>query len=243
MGEHFITTASKTDEKTTYGKIYHNYDKSLNPVEVLDSLESLLAIKEVFIKPGSGVLPYQCENILKVVIPIEGECAERSNNLNNSVVTKGKVQLIKYPEGAKLMEYNPHNEIELCYVIFKFSAPSTNYSCEIFDMLYEENDLRKILSTPLNNESEECLNLHTGNYKNKQRINYTFDSKAHGLFIYVLEGSLKTANSLQALQPLEMIILHNQNEVNLEVFENTKFIILELIKDVGNLCELGKTFP
>jgi hypothetical protein len=42
--------------------MHHNYDKSPNPVEVLDSLEPLLAIKEVFIKPGS-VFSYQCENI------------------------------------------------------------------------------------------------------------------------------------------------------------------------------------
>ena len=183
-------------------------------------------------------MPYQCDNALKIVIPLEGECAERSNNKINTVVSKGKVQLFKYPKGSKLLEYNPDNEIELCYLIFKFTARSKKYSCDIFDMPFENDDFTKILSTPLRNKSEGFLNLYTGSYKREQQVNFQFDGKTHGLFIYVLEGTLKLSSSSQSLQTLEMVILKDHDEIDLLVSDHTKFVVLELINDEGNLCSL-----
>ncbi|SCY07245.1 hypothetical protein SAMN05192588_0997 [Nonlabens sp. Hel1_33_55] len=225
-----IKSDLKKELPTGFGKLLMHSSDEKNSIKSYKEFNSLISMNEVFINPGSGILPYEIKNIFKLVIPLQGVCAERLNNQDSTQVSVGEVQMIKYPDVAFKMEYNPNNEKALNYLILEFDYKRSNskYKSEIFNLEYKSQNFNKILSAPIDEDENTTITLKAGNFKKDAVDDLVTNNNAKARIVYVINGSISLTNTDKILAKSDSIFYSKKKQLGFKAQEDSNLLMIEI---------------
>ncbi|MBK5271822.1 MAG: pirin family protein, partial [Bacteroidia bacterium] len=158
----------------------------------------LRVLNDDTIAGGMGFGTHPHDNMEIITIPLSGQLEHRDSMGNTGVISKGEVQVMSAGTGIQHSEKNKnHNEPLKLLQIWVFPDQRNvepRYDQKTFDLTTSKNNLLTIVS-PMG--EKEGLNIHQhawfslGKLDKDFTITYELKDKQNGVYVFVIEGSVK----------------------------------------------------
>lgn len=183
---------------------------------------------------GFGTHPHQDMEIIS--IPLKGALKHKDSMGNEQVMETGEVQVMSAGTGVRHSEYNdsktePVHFLQI-WVIPNKQGVTPRYQQAHFPKADRQNQWQQIVSP---SSTDEGLWIHQnawfqlGNFEAGQSSTYQFKGQGTGLYIFVLNGSLKVGE--QELQTRDGLAIWNTDVVNFQFSEASEVLLMEVPLD------------
>lgn len=199
----------------------YSFANYLNPERM--GFGKLLVLNDDIVDGNSGFGTHPHNNMEIISIPIYGEITHKDTAGFQDVVKPGMVQVMSAGSGIAHSEMNktnsPANFLQIWIEPNELNV-KPHYESRNFD--YKKNELNQIVNGSGIKIHQDAKVFYSDFQEYK--TNYEL-SKDYGIFIFVIEGSLKV-NNLK-LEKRDSIEIWEEN--NVEISGSAKFIIIETI--------------
>jgi quercetin 2,3-dioxygenase len=195
---------------------------------------ALRVLNDDSVAGGGGFGAHPHDNMEIISIPLEGALAHKDSTGNEGIIRKGDVQIMSAGTGLRHSEYNA-SATEMAkflqiWVFPKLKNIKPIYGQKNFDINDRKNKWQVVVSPditehalPINQDARFSLvDLEAG-----KSIDYQMKWQNSGLYLFVIEGNIKTSN--QSLSKRDAIgITGATDNVVIEAGADTQLLAIEV---------------
>ena len=194
---------------------------------------ALRVLNDDSVAGGGGFGAHPHDNMEIVSIPLEGELAHKDSTGNEGIIKKGDVQIMSAGTGLRHSEYNASAtktaKFLQIWVFPKLKNIKPAYGQKNFDVSDRKNKWQVVVSP---DTADNGLNINQDarfalvDLEPGKSIEYQMKWKNSGLYLFVIEGGVKTADKV--LDRRDAIGVTETNEVNIEAVGETQLLAIEV---------------
>ena len=214
-------------------KSFHSFSFAsyYNPERMNFGLLRVLNDDSVAAGMGFGQHPH--DNMEIVSIPLKGSLEHQDNMGNKQVIGPNEVQIMSAGKGVKHSEYN-HSKTEdvkflQIWVFPKEKNIQPRYEQKVFDPKGRKNSFQTVVS-PEQTDSSLWINqdawLVLGDLDSGKSLAYKLRDKAHGVYVFVLEGSVEAGG--ETLKRRDAIGISEAESLEVKATENAQVLLIEV---------------
>ncbi len=191
----------------------------------------LRVLNDDIVEPGQGFGTHPHNNMEIISIVLKGQLAHKDSMGSGSVIKEGDVQVMSAGTGITHSEFNPSDEEKVNFLqiwIFpKERGLKPRYDQKNFKL--EKNNLLKVVSGE-NSNSSLFINQNASIFRSKIdknfRINFNLSNKNNGVYLFVLEGSIKLDAEL--INKRDAIGIYDTDSFFFSANEDSEIILIEV---------------
>jgi quercetin 2,3-dioxygenase len=197
---------------------------------------ALRVLNDDSIAGGGGFGAHPHDNMEIVSIPLEGELSHKDSTGNEGIIKKGDIQIMSAGTGIRHSEYNASAnktaKLLQIWVFPKLKNIKPAYGQKSFEVSDRKNKWQFIVSP---DSSENGLNINQDarfaliDLNAGKKIDYQLKWQHSGLYLFVIEGEVKTAGII--LGRRDAIGVEDTNEVHIEAVGETQLLAIEVPLD------------
>ncbi|MFD2828702.1 pirin family protein [Leeuwenhoekiella polynyae] len=180
---------------------------------------------------GFGTHPHQ--NMEIISIPLSGDLEHKDSMGNTTVIKEGDIQVMSAGTGVQHSEYNKNKDEEVkflqIWVIPNKQNVEPRYDQITLNKADRKNKLQQVLSP---NKKDEGVWVYQDAWFNLtdleagKELEYTFNKKGNGLYVFVLEGSITAGNHV--LERRDGLGVLNTDSIKLKASEDASVLLMEV---------------
>jgi redox-sensitive bicupin YhaK (pirin superfamily) len=199
---------------------------------------ALRVINDDRVAPSRGFGTHPHQNMEIISVPLKGSLKHKDSEGNEAVIEHGEVQLMSAGTGVFHSEFNNSNAQEVnflqIWVLPKEENITPRYDQQRFLEQDRKNKFQFIVSPIGSSHSGVKINQDayfalTDLSKDKD-LEYQVQHEGNGLYIFVLEGSVQTAE--ETLSQRDAVSLTGVTKVGLVAAEDAKILVMEVPVEV-----------
>jgi len=194
---------------------------------------ALRVLNDDTIAGGEGFGTHPHDNMEIITIPLQGDLKHKDSMGNEGVIKSGDLQVMSAGSGIEHSEFNPNsdNEVKLLQI---WLFPDKKNVEPRYDQISlkdfeEENVFFQILSPHKNDQGvwiHQNAWFHMGNLKSGWEGEYTLKGKNHGVYIFVIQGSVSVEN--QRLNNRDGMGVAEIKRLTMKATEESKVLLMEV---------------
>ena len=194
---------------------------------------ALRVLNDDSVAGGGGFGAHPHDNMEIVSIPLEGALSHKDSTGNEGVIRKGDVQIMSAGTGLRHSEYNSSAtetaKFLQIWVFPKFKNIKPAYGQKTFNIIDRKNNWQIVVSP---DTSEQALNINQDarfslvDLEAGKTINYNMKWKNSGLYLFVIEGSVRTEG--QSLTRRDAVGFFDVEKVNIEADSDAQLLAIEV---------------
>jgi redox-sensitive bicupin YhaK (pirin superfamily) len=183
---------------------------------------------------GQGFGRHPHDNMEIVSIPLEGDLEHKDSMGTASVIRNNDVQAMSAGTGIFHSEYNHNSDKPVKFLqiwIFpKLRNIAPRYDQKTFDPAGRKNKLQRIVS-PIEDGSDSVKIIQDAYFSlldlDKGRdLTYTLNKSGNGLYLFMLDGSISSAN--ENLDRRDGMGITDTNEVTITAMSHAEILFMEV---------------
>ena len=193
----------------------------------------LRVLNDDIVDPGMGFDTHPHQDMEIVTIPLSGILQHTDSTGSFSLIHPGEVQVMTAGKGILHSEYNhslTENVSFLQIWIFPDKKGLTpRYDQHLFAPELLQNQFYTIISPTCDSG---CLALHQeayfslGNFNEEKEITYQLHNSNHGIYIFVIEGTVNCGEV--SLTKRDAMGISDVNEITIKIEEDTRILLIEV---------------
>jgi redox-sensitive bicupin YhaK (pirin superfamily) len=213
--------------KTNYSFSFANY---YNPDRI--NFGTLRVLNDDWIEGGQGFGRHPHDNMEIVTIVLDGDLEHKDSMGNTFHIRKNEVQVMSAGTGIFHSEYNnnPNNPLKLFQIwVFPNKKNVTpRYDQKLFNPENRVNKWQRLVSP----NEPDTMWLHQDAYfsmaslNKKNELGYKLHSNNNGVYIFVIEGSIKVGEN--QLERRDAVGVYETNEVMINASANSEVLLIEI---------------
>ncbi len=194
---------------------------------------ALRVVNDDSIAGGGGFGAHPHDNMEIVTIPLEGKLAHKDSTGNEGIIRKGDVQIMSAGTGIRHSEYNASStdyaKLLQIWVFPKLRDIKPAYGQKTFDLSERKNNWQVVVSPE---PSEQALNINQDarfslvDLEAGKTIGYRMKWKNSGLYLFVIEGTVKSSD--QSLNSRDALGISETGQVNIEAVRDSQLLAIEI---------------
>lgn len=194
---------------------------------------ALRVLNDDNISGGGGFGTHPHDNMEIITIPLEGKLAHKDSTGNQGIVSKGDVQIMSAGTGIRHSEYNASSvdaaKLLQIWVFPKVKNIKPVYGQKSFASTDRQNNWQVVVSP---DTQDQALNINQDakfsmvNLQAGKSIEYRMKWKNSGLYLFVIEGSIKT-NDI-SLSNRDAVGIMEAEEIKVEAISNSEILAIEV---------------
>ncbi|WP_034925316.1 pirin family protein [Gillisia sp. CAL575] len=193
----------------------------------------LRVLNDDVVSGGKGFGTHPHENMEIISIPLKGDLEHKDSLGNLSVIREGDIQILSAGTGIAHSEYN-RNKDEQVEFLQIWIFPSSKDLAPRYDQisirdLQKKNEFYQVLS-PNPDDDGVWINQNTwfsiGEFERGVSMEYSLHEKNNGVYIFVLEGSVKIDN--HKLEKRDGFGIWGIESLTVTTDTNAKVLLMEL---------------
>jgi redox-sensitive bicupin YhaK (pirin superfamily) len=194
---------------------------------------ALRVVNDDSIAGGGGFGTHPHDNMEIVTIPLEGKLAHKDSTGNEGIIQKGDIQIMSAGTGIRHSEYNGSSTEDArllqIWVFPKLKNIKPVYGQKTFDLKDRKNSWQVVVSP---DSSEQALKINQDarfslvDLEAGKSIGYQMKWKNAGLYLFVIEGSIKAAD--KPLSKRDALGISETDQVNIEALSDTQLLAIEV---------------
>jgi quercetin 2,3-dioxygenase len=195
---------------------------------------ALRVLNDDIIAGGTGFGRHPHDNMEIITIPLSGALEHKDSMGNVGVITAGEVQVMSAGTGIEHSEYN-HSKTEAANTLQIWLFPKVRnieprYDQKNFKDKLNLNQLTTLVSPDKGNNDTLWINqdatFSMGNFEAKKTINYEIKTTGNGVYIFVLDGSLKING--QVLNKRDALGVYDTVSITIETEAESQLLLMEV---------------
>jgi redox-sensitive bicupin YhaK (pirin superfamily) len=195
---------------------------------------ALRVLNDDIIAGGKGFGFHPHDNMEIITIPLSGALEHKDSMGNVGVITAGEVQVMSAGTGVEHSEYN-HSKTEAANTLQIWLFPKVRnieprYDQKNFNDKLKLNQLTTLVSPEKSNNNTLWINqdatFSMGNFEVKKQINYEIKTPGNGVYVFVLEGSVKINDTI--LNKRDALGVVDISSIIIETEANSRLLIMEV---------------
>ncbi len=214
-----------------YGWLTSRYSFSFNDWydETKMGFGALRVLNDDEIAEGQGFGAHGHRDMEIVTIVTHGAVLHEDNIGNSYVVHEGDVQVMSAGTGVMHSEHNnsTHEPLELfqIWIVPREKNISPRYNQKHFSFNEIKNDILELVG-PSSLEINQDAYISYGALKAGSDHQYTLHSPSHGVYIFIVEGSLKIEEFV--LEKSDALGVEDAEQLEIRAIEDVQFLIIEV---------------
>src|SRR5450755_2927430 len=194
---------------------------------------ALRVVNDDMIAGGGGFGTHPHDNMEIVTIPLEGNLAHKDSTGNEGIIRKGDVQIMSAGTGIRHSEYNASKtekaKLLQIWVFPKLKNIVPLYGQKTFSLNDRKNKWQVVVSPDM---AEQALNINQDarfslvDLEAGKSIGYQMKWKNSGLYLFVIEGAIKTND--QALSNRDALGITETDQVKIEAISDAQLLAIEV---------------
>lgn len=192
----------------------------------------LRVLNDDIVLPDSGFGTHPHDNMEIITIILNGQLQHKDSMGNGSVIRTGEVQVMSAGSGVTHSEFNPSktdrvNLLQI-WIYPKEENIEPRYDQKAFPKEERKNKLATVASGYDGNGSlyiHQNAEIKLGYFEKGMKISYQIRD-GNGVYLFVIEGRLRVDN--EELFRRDAIGIYNTKEFEIEMLENSEFVLLEV---------------
>lgn len=194
---------------------------------------ALRVLNDDSVAPGMGFGRHPHDNMEIISIPLEGDLEHQDNTGTKQVIRKGDIQVMSAGTGIEHSEKNKNSDQAVkflqIWIIPNKKNVAPRYDQKTFSEEEKKNKLLTIIS-PIGNT--EGVNIHQdawfslGKLSKETELNYTLKNKDHGVYAFLLEGSI-TINDI-VLNRRDGLGISEVSELKIKADQDAEVLLMEV---------------
>ncbi|MBI9054894.1 MAG: pirin family protein [Bacteroidales bacterium] len=199
---------------------------------------ALRVLNDDTIAAGKGFGTHPHDNMEIITIPLYGDLEHKDSMGNSGVISEGEIQAMSAGSGIQHSEYNKNSDKEV-KVLQIWVFPNEKNVAPRYDQISiknieTENKLFQILS-PNKKDAGSWIHqeawFQMGNLRKGKSIDYILNGENHGVYIFIIEGSLEVEESI--LEKRDGIGISETNNVKIKTLTDSKILIMEVPMNIN----------
>ncbi|MCA2004318.1 MAG: pirin family protein [Ignavibacterium sp.] len=230
----YIIHRSEERGKANYGWLDTKYSFSFARYYDPDKMGFglLRVLNDDIVLPDSGFGTHPHDNMEIITIILDGQLQHKDSMGNGSVIKKDEVQVMSAGTGITHSEFNPSKTEKVSllqiWIYPKEENIKPRYDQKAFPREERKNKLTTVASGYNENGSlyiHQNAEIKLGYFDKGNRINYKI-REGNGVYLFVIDGHIKTEE--EELFRRDAIGIYDTEEFEIDVLENSEFILLEV---------------
>jgi len=228
-----VKSASRGHADHGWLNSYHTFSfaEYHNPERVRFGM--LRVVNDDLVSPGEGFGTHPHDNMEIVSIPLKGALAHKDSTGNEKVINTGDVQIMSAGSGLYHSEYNasktePVSFLQI-WVFPKERDIEPRYEQKTFNPAQRQNKLQTVVS-PAKDDGALWINqdawFSLADLEKDKTLTYSLNSKAGGVFIFLLEGNADIAG--ESLAKRDAIGVSSTDSIEITANENSEILVIEV---------------
>jgi quercetin 2,3-dioxygenase len=194
---------------------------------------ALRVVNDDMIAGGGGFGTHPHDNMEIVTIPLEGNLAHKDSTGNEGIIRKGDVQIMSAGTGIRHSEYNASKtekaKLLQIWVFPKLKNIVPLYGQKTFSLNDRKNKWQVVVSPDM---AEQALNINQDarfslvDLEAGKSIGYQMKWENSGLYLFVIEGAIKTND--QALSNRDALGITETDQVKIEAISDAQLLAIEV---------------
>lgn len=194
---------------------------------------ALRVLNDDRVAPGRGFDTHSHRNMEIISIPLKGDLEHRDSMGNTSVIRAGDVQVMSAGKGVAHSEYNKNPDRDVAFlqiwVLPDRAEVEPRYAQVSLEPESLKNRWHKVLG-PRGKSEELWIHqdawFHMGDFDAGQDIAYTLKDPRHGLYIFVIEGTVSVGG--ETLQRRDGMGVEGTEAVSMRILEPGRILLMEV---------------
>ena len=193
----------------------------------------LRVVNDDLVSPGEGFGTHPHDNMEIVSIPLKGALAHKDSTGTEKVINTGDVQIMSAGSGLNHSEYNasktePVSFLQI-WVFPKERDIEPRYEQKTFNPAERQNKLQTVVS-PSKDDGALWINQDAWfslcDLEKGKSLDYTQHNKNSGVFIFLLEGNINTAE--ESLERRDAIGVTGADSIKITANDNSEILVIEV---------------
>ncbi|BDQ03447.1 pirin family protein [Ignavibacterium sp.] len=192
----------------------------------------LRVLNDDIVLPDSGFGTHPHDNMEIITIILDGQLQHKDSMGNGSVIKKDEVQVMSAGSGVTHSEFNPSKSEKVnllqIWIYPKEENITPRYDQKSFPKEERRNNLVTVVSGYNENGSlyiHQNAEIKLGYFDKGNKIKYKI-REGSGVYLFIIEGHLKVGD--EDLFRRDAIGIYDTGEFEIEVIENSEFVLLEV---------------
>ncbi len=193
----------------------------------------LRVLNDDIIAGGGGFGSHPHDNMEIITIPISGALEHKDSMGNIGVINAGEVQVMSAGTGVVHSEYN-HSKTEAAntlqiWLFPKYENIKPRYDQKSFTDTLKPNTLVTLISPEKSDDTlwiNQDATFSMGDFEAGQRINYAIKAPGNGVYIFIIDGSVKIDG--QVLNKRDAIGISETDSLSIETESLTRVLIMDI---------------
>jgi len=193
----------------------------------------LRVLNDDFVSPGMGFGTHPHDNMEIITIPLEGALEHKDSMGNTGVIKQDEIQVMSAGRGITHSEFNYNKNIPVkllqIWVYPNKRNVEPRYEQIILKPEERQDRLQQILSPSPQDEGVWIYQdawFYLGNFKKEQVIEYSLNRENNGVYLFVIEGKIKTDGI--SLDKRDGLGIWNTDHINLAIAANSELLLMEV---------------
>ncbi|MFP4024551.1 MAG: pirin family protein [Thiohalospira sp.] len=194
---------------------------------------ALRVLNDDTIAGGEGFGAHPHDNMEIITIPLVGDLKHKDSMGNEGIIKSGDLQVMSAGSGIQHSEFNANADQEVKILQIWLFPNKKNveprYDQISIKDLEKDNELFQILSPNKNGQGvwiHQDAWFHLGNLKSGWEGEYKLKGKNHGVYIFVIEGSISIENNL--LNTRDALGITETKKFNITATSDCKILLMEV---------------
>ncbi|WP_405325560.1 pirin family protein [Leeuwenhoekiella sp. LLG6367-2.1] len=199
---------------------------------------ALRVLNDDKVSGGMGFGTHPHKNMEIISIPLSGDLEHQDSMGNTTVIREGDIQVMSAGTGVQHSEYNKNKDEEVAFLQI-WVIPHTQNVTPRYDQITlnkadRKNKLQQILSP---NQNDAGVWIYQDAWFNLtdldagRTVNYTMNKAENGLYIFVLEGSIKINE--QQLDRRDALGIIDATGLEIAALEDAYVLLMEVPMDLA----------
>lgn len=194
---------------------------------------ALRVLNDDTVKGGMGFGAHPHDNMEIISIPLQGDLEHKDSMGNTTVIKQGDIQVMSAGTGITHSEYNKNKDVAVKFLQIWLFPNKRNVAPRYDQITLNENErhnnLQQILSPDKEDEGvwiQQDAWFHLGKFDKGVTTTYQLKQKENGLYIFVLDGSIKVDG--QELNTRDGYGIWDTTSVDIKAVTDAEFLIMEV---------------
>lgn len=195
---------------------------------------ALRVLNDDIIAPKMGFDMHPHRNMEIVTIPLYGELRHGDSLQNAETITYGDIQVMSAGSGIVHSEYNASESKSLgllqIWILPKVNGGAPRYNSFDIRPKLRPNELCEIIAPHLNTALGQEAWFSLGEFERKMKCDYSLHSKQNGVYIFVIEGSVKIDGLEDSinLERRDGAGIYEAENLTLHIAKDSKILLIEV---------------
>jgi hypothetical protein len=173
------------------------------------------------------------ENMEIISIPIAGSLAHADSTGNEGIIKPGDIQIMSAGSGIMHSEYNGSEDATVNFLQLWIYPHMRNIAPRYDQRAFEQEELRNAFRMIVSDDQKadalwinQDARLYLGEFSEAREIVHALKTTHHGLYVFVIEGSLKIGDVL--LDKRDGLGIYDMESVLMHIQPQSKILLIEV---------------